>query len=160
MNWKELRPQLDQLLAEKRTLKDTLSTSCLLLNQLPHWDWVGYYIAQPSSRTLHLGPYLGAPTDHTVIPYGRGICGQVAESEETYISDDVRQEGNYIACSISVRSELVAPIMVNGKFVAQLDIDSSALANFSKLDQEQAESFLRDLAQAFPISQWESLLTS
>lgn len=160
MNWNELRPLLDQLLEEKRTLADTLSTSCILLNQLPHWDWVGYYIARPETRTLHLGPYVGAPTDHVVIPYGKGICGQVAESEQTYVSDDVRKEGNYIACSISVRSELVAPVLINGLFVGQLDIDSSALANFSAEDQSEAEAFLGKLATSFSHSDWKTLFSN
>ena len=62
---------------------EKLSALCTLLNQsLPHYTWVGFYFADHLSKTLHLGPYSGAETEHTSIPFGKGICGQVAVSEE------------------------------------------------------------------------------
>jgi len=97
-----------------------------------HFDWVGFYIMNNEDKTLHLGPFVGAPTDHTVIPYGRGICGQVAVSGVMHHSDDVSQEDNYIACSIETKSELVLPVYApDGTLVAQLDIDSHERGTFT-----------------------------
>jgi GAF domain-containing protein len=89
---------------------------------------------------LHLGPYAGDETEHTKIPYGKGICGQVAESHETFMVPDVRAQDNYIACSMKVKSEIVVPIMKAGKFVAQLDIDSHTANAFTDEDRAFLEA--------------------
>lgn len=95
------------------------------------FDWIGFYIMNHDNQTLELGPYIGAPTDHTVIPFGKGICGQVAVSGKTYHAPDVQIEDNYIACSLDTQSELVVPIYsATGKLVAQLDIDSHSKGAF------------------------------
>ena len=49
----------------------------------------------------------GEPTDHTIIPFGKGICGQVAVSNENFVVPDVQAQDNYIACSITVKAEIV-----------------------------------------------------
>lgn len=98
----------------------------LLADEVPVYDWVGFYIADPDGKPeLHLGPYVGASTEHTVIPFGKGICGQVAESHKTFVVGDVEAEDNYLSCNIHVKSEIVVPIMRGNRFVAQLDIDSN-----------------------------------
>ncbi len=79
---------------------------------------------------------MGAPTDHTRIPFGKGICGQAAATENTFIVQDVTLETNYLSCSPDVRSEIVVPILKDGVVVGELDIDSHALAPFT--DQDQA----------------------
>jgi L-methionine (R)-S-oxide reductase len=64
---------------------------------------------------LHLGPYVGAETDHTVIPFGKGICGQVALSNAIILWFlMLKAQDNYIACSFTVKSEIVVPLFVNG----------------------------------------------
>src|SRR5690606_32587748 len=89
--------------------------------------------------TLHLGAYAGLPTDHTVLPFGKGICGQVAESNQTFVVDDVATQDNYISCNINVKSEIVFPIFVNGTNIGQIDIDSNTLNAFSKEGREFLE---------------------
>lgn len=122
-----------------------LSQVCLILNKdAKTYNWVGFYFMNNDSKTLHLGPYVGKPTDHEVIPYGKGICGQVAVSGETYVAEDVHAEENYIACSLDVRSEIVVPIYLGNELVAQLDIDSETPNAFSKED----EVFLEELCKA------------
>ena len=83
---------------------------------------------------LLLGPYVGAPTDHTVIPFGKGICGQVAVSNENFVVPDVSAQDNYIACNINVKAEIVIPIFVDGKNIGQIDIDSNRSDPFTKND--------------------------
>jgi GAF domain-containing protein len=97
----------------------------MLADEVEVFDWVGFYIVDPDAeRELVLGPFVGEPTEHTRIPFGTGICGQAAETNETFVVQDVSKEDNYLACSIDVKSEIVVPIRKNGNFVAELDIDS------------------------------------
>lgn len=97
----------------------------LLEDEVNVFDWVGFYLVDPDAdRELVLGPYVGEETDHTRIPFGKGICGQTAETNETFVVQDVSNEDNYLACSVHVKAEIVVPIKKNGEFVAELDIDS------------------------------------
>ncbi|MDZ7847362.1 MAG: GAF domain-containing protein [Owenweeksia sp.] len=122
------------------SLSDKLLRICNLINDTaPKYTWVGFYFMEDETRILHLGPYVGAETEHLQIPYGRGICGQVAHSGSTYLADNVGEEQNYIACSAEVRSELVIPIYDDELLVAQLDIDSNEVAAFSKQEQQVLE---------------------
>jgi GAF domain-containing protein len=83
-----------------------------------------------------LKAFAGEPTDHTIIPFGKGICGQVAESNQNFVVDDVTAQDNYIACSINVKSEVVIPLFVNGENIGQIDIDSHTKNAFSKEDED------------------------
>jgi GAF domain-containing protein len=82
---------------------------------------------------------VGAPTDHVFIPFGTGICGQAAETLETFVIDDVTAQSNYLACSLDVKSEIVVPIMKGDEFIGELDIDSHLPARFGKDDQAVME---------------------
>jgi GAF domain-containing protein len=67
---------------------------------------------------------------------GKGICGQVAASGQTMVVQDVTQVENYISCGLDVQSEIVVPVLKDGKFVAELDIDSHSPAPFTNEDNE------------------------
>lgn len=129
------------ILAESHPLADRLLAVCGLIQQeLEHYDWVGFYLVDPNEdRMLVLGPYVGAATDHTRIPFGTGICGQAAETLETFVVPDVSKAGNYLACSITVKSEIVVPLMHEGRFLGELDIDSHVLDNFGPDDRDLME---------------------
>jgi L-methionine (R)-S-oxide reductase len=97
----------------------------LIAKRIPRCDWVGFYLTDPQKpEELILGPYAGEPTEHTRIPFGRGICGQAAERQETLLIPDVSREQNYLSCSPHVRSEIVIPLIRDGKVLGELDIDS------------------------------------
>ncbi len=116
-----------------------------LRDRVDHYDWVGFYLVDPDAeRELVLGPYVGEPTEHTRIPFGRGICGQAAETEETFVIQDVSKETNYLSCSVHVRSEIVVPMFKDGALIGELDIDSHALAPFTDED----EAFLAAVCDA------------
>jgi len=117
-----------------------LAIARLLKNNVPHYDWVGFYLVDPEKKKeLVLGPFEGAPTEHTRIPFGRGICGQAAERGETVLIQDVSREDNYLSCSINVRSEIVVPIFREGKVAGELDIDSHQVDAFTNEDREFLE---------------------
>jgi len=116
---------------------DLLFRICEFLKQeVYHYDWVGFYILDKEKNELVLGPFVGKPTQHTHIAIGKGICGQVAANGQTMVVQDVKQVENYISCGLEVQSEIVVPVLKNGKFVAELDIDSHSPAPFNEEDNE------------------------
>jgi GAF domain-containing protein len=116
---------------------DRLKGVCQLLHDnLDTYDWVGFYFANHKAKTLHLSAYVGDPTDHLVIPFGKGICGQVAESNANFVVADVTAQDNYIACSITVKAEIVVPLFVDGINIGQIDIDSKTIDPFTKADED------------------------
>ncbi len=120
--------------------KDKLLQICQLLkNNVQYYDWVGFYIADCIKKELTLGPYVGAPTEHVKISFGRGICGQAVERKETFVVQDVSKETNYLACSPIVKSEIVVPVFKEDNVVAEIDIDSHQISPFSVEDKEFLE---------------------
>lgn len=111
----------------------------LLKSSVPHYDWVGFYFRNGDREELKLGPYAGMPTDHDIIPFGKGICGQVAVSNKNFVVPDVMGQDNYIACSIHVKAEIVVPIFINGRNIGQIDIDSNTLDPFTEDDERFLE---------------------
>jgi L-methionine (R)-S-oxide reductase len=111
----------------------------LLREEVYHYDWVGFYILDESKNELYLGPYVGAKTDHLFIQVGKGICGQVAQNNISMVVQDVSKMENYLSCSINVQSEIVVPIKKDGKFIAELDIDSHSPAPFTDEDNQLLE---------------------
>lgn len=137
MPFQTLKPQVSAILSNSKMDVDSrLSELCELLRKnISYYDWVGFYFANHEARTLHLKAYAGEETDHTVIPFGKGICGQVAVSNENFVVPDVKGQDNYIACSISVKSEIVIPLFKDGVNIGQIDIDSNVLDPFTPEDE-------------------------
>ncbi len=138
MNFTALKPQVTQLIESNRTnSKEAMTKICELLQEtVGTYDWVGFYFAVPEKRELHLRSFAGIPTDHTIIPFGKGICGQVAESNANFVVPDVKAQDNYIACSIHVKAEIVIPLFKDGQNIGQIDIDSNTPNAFSKADED------------------------
>ncbi|MBN2806280.1 MAG: GAF domain-containing protein [Prolixibacteraceae bacterium] len=150
MDIQHILEKIDGLLKENSQRDFVLQKICEILKQdVYHYDWVGFYILDESKQVLILGPYVGKPTDHTMIPVGKGVCGQVAESGQAMIVQDVSQISNYIACSLHVVAEIVVPVIKNGKFVAEIDIDSHSPAPFRDEDEQLLESIAERIARFF-----------
>lgn len=147
----ELLPSVEEVLNKEISLHEKLFAICeLLQDNVDHFDWVGFYMVDPEvDDQLKLGPFVGEPTDHTTIPFGKGICGQVAVSHETFVSQDVTEEENYISCSHYVQSEIVVPIMKDDIFVAQIDIDSNKKNSISEEKKELLEKICTLLSNEF-----------
>ena len=144
----EMLERVGELIAGASDRDEVLGAICgLLERRVAHYDWVGFYIADTDGRTLVLGPFAGAPTEHVRIAFGEGICGQAAAREETFVVQDVSKETNYLSCSPHVRSEIVVPVLAGGRLVAEIDIDSHELSPFSDDDQ----AFLDGVAEAVSV---------
>ena len=146
-NHKDIWFQCETIIYSQVTLKEKMQAICNLLgSQMPAYDWVGFYLSDVKNKKLYLGPFYGEPTEHTSISYGKGVCGQVAEAQKTFVIDDVAEEKNYIACSIHVKSEIVVPIIKNEIVVGQIDIDSHIPSAFKQADQQVLEKICREIA--------------
>jgi GAF domain-containing protein len=151
MTFQELEPKVSAIIADNNIDRDgKLLAVCQLLNEnVEYYNWVGFYFANHEAKTLHLGPYVGAETDHTVIPFGKGICGQVAESNANFVVPDVKAQDNYIACSLTVKSEIVVPLFVNDVNIGQIDIDSHVIDPFTEADERFLEFVNQEVAKLF-----------
>jgi GAF domain-containing protein len=151
MTFKELQPKIIEITSNTTLSRDEkLLNVCKLLNEnIEYYNWVGFYFANQETKTLHLGPYVGAETDHTVIPFGKGICGQVAVSNKNFVVPDVAAQDNYIACSFTVKSEIVVPLFVKGENIGQIDIDSHVLNPFTEADENFLEFVNQEIAKLF-----------
>ena len=151
MTFEELKPKITKITSDSVISREEklLKICQMLQDSINYYNWVGFYFANPEAKTLHLGPYVGAPTEHTVIPFGKGICGQVAVSNENFVVPDVATQDNYIACSFTVKSEIVVPLFVNGKNIGQIDIDSHVLDPFTEADELFLEFVNQQVATLF-----------
>ena len=137
----EIKKRLSSILeSPTHNTNDKLQKICQLLDQeISYFNWTGFYFKNGDKDELILGPYVGAETDHTVIPYGKGICGQVAVSGETFVVPDVYAQDNYLSCSIATKAEIVVPIFKDGENIGQIDIDSHKIDPFTAEDREMLE---------------------
>jgi L-methionine (R)-S-oxide reductase len=149
-----MKQELSQRLIKELKNFDTISGNELqkslvqwLNEEVSHYNWTGFYFMNDEKQQLEIGPYIGAYTDHTVIPYGRGICGQVAVSGKTFEVPDVHAQDNYLACSLATKSEIVVPIYKGDNLIGQIDIDSHELDPFTQEDHNLLEAVANFVAQ-------------
>jgi L-methionine (R)-S-oxide reductase len=114
----------------------------LLQKGFEHYSWLGIYLVDGAE--LVLGPWQGPEaTEHVRIPVGQGICGAAAANGKTEVVDDVNADPRYLACFPSTRSEIVVPIVYEGRVVGEIDIDSDRPAAFGHEDS----AFLERVAE-------------
>ena len=135
-----LKKQITAIIDKKTSKEQKLQAICDYLEaEISYYDWVGFYFKNGDKDELKLAQFTGEPTDHIIIPFGKGICGQVAVSNENFVVQDVSEQDNYISCGWKVKSEIVIPIFVNGENIGQIDIDSHTANIFTKKDEELLE---------------------
>jgi L-methionine (R)-S-oxide reductase len=130
--YRELQQQLAALFAgERNGLANAANMSALLYEALPNLNWAGFYFLQAGE--LVLGPFQGKVAC-VRIALGRGVCGTAAERRETIIVPDVNAFPGHIACDAASRSEIVVPLIKDGRLLGVLDIDSPQIARFDEDD--------------------------
>ena len=140
-----VQKQLRALLEGESNQIANLSNASSLLNQfLDETNWVGFYLND--HEELVLGPFQGLPAC-VRIPFGRGVCGTSASERKTMRIEDVHAFPGHIACDAASQSEIVVPIVKNGKLLGVLDIDSPIKSRFDEVDQEQLEIFVEILIE-------------
>ncbi|HEC87391.1 MAG TPA: GAF domain-containing protein [Thermoplasmatales archaeon] len=122
--------------SDKKRDKKLREICKLLKERVSYYNWVGFYLVNPTNeRELILDTFIGEPTEHIKIPFGRGICGQAAEKKKTFIVQDVSKEENYLTCSVKVKAEIVVPIFKDDKLIGEIDIDSHYISSFTEEDK-------------------------
>lgn len=139
-----VQKQLLALIEDETNRIANLSNAAALLNQfLDEINWVGFYLYEEDQ--LILGPFQGLPAC-VRIPMGKGVCGTSAATEKTLRIEDVHQFPGHIACDAASRSEIVIPLMKDGKLLGVLDIDSPITDRFDEMDQQGLEKFAEILS--------------
>jgi L-methionine (R)-S-oxide reductase len=141
----ELKAEVEALVASNAPDEEVLGRVVGLVHDAhPLWDWSGIYLLVDG--TLVVGPFAGSdePPEHSRIEVGDGVCGTAVAEDRNQLVEDVRELDNYLACSLSTRSELVVLIRDNERIVGQFefDIDSDERGAFT----EEDEALLDELA--------------
>ena len=135
-----LKTNILSILTNSTAKIEKLQSICDFLKQeISYYDWVGFYFKNGDKEELKLAQFSGEPTEHTIIPFGKGICGQVAVSNKNFVVQDVSEQENYISCGWKIKSEIVIPIFKNEENIGQIDIDSHSVNPFTDLDEELLE---------------------
>mgnify|MGYP003344214153 CR=1 FL=1 len=139
--YSQLIPQLTALVIGEPDSTANFANCIAALKEVFDWLWVGIYFVKKNNSGIEqmvLGPFQG-PVACTRIDLGRGVCGKSWERAETIIVDDVDQFPGHIACSSLSKSEIVVPLIRDGKVFGVLDIDSDQLSSFNQIDKHQLE---------------------
>lgn len=150
--YRMLCAQLESLLADERDfVANAAQFSAFLFNQVDDLNWAGFYLNR--NEELVLGPFQGQVAC-VRIPFGRGVCGAAAASRKTQRVEDVHAFPGHIACDSASNSELVIPLLKDGKLIGVLDLDSPCLARFSEADQQGLEQLAAIFLQSTDCSRY------
>lgn len=150
MNLTLLKKSVNTIFNQDTSSEEKRQQICDYLKQeINYYDWVGFYFKNGDKNELKLAEFAGEPTDHVIIPFGKGICGQVAVSNENYVVPDVTAQDNYISCGWKVKSEIVIPIFVNNENIGQIDIDSHTVDPFKKEDEILLEFVCQKVSELY-----------
>lgn len=135
-----LTAQLESLLADERDfIANAAQFSAFLFGQLDDLNWAGFYLNKADE--LVLGPFQGQIAC-VRIPFGRGVCGTAAQTLTTQRVEDVHAFPGHIACDSASNSELVVPLVKDGRLIGVLDLDSPSVGRFSEEDQAGIEQLV------------------
>jgi L-methionine (R)-S-oxide reductase len=152
--YKALALELRHLCAgESDALANLANVAALLNHHLRDVNWVGFYLHKDAQ--LIVGPFQGKPAC-VRIAIGRGVCGQAAKRLETIVVPDVHAFEDHIACDSASQSEIVVPLIRDGRLLGVLDIDSPIVNRF---DQDDAAGLNACVEALLAVTEPETLLT-
>lgn len=144
--WSEMSDGAAALVdGESDAIANMANISALIWQVMPDLNWAGFY--RFDGRELVLGPFQGKAACIR-IALDKGVCGAAARTRESQRVADVHTFPGHIACDAASRSELVVPIVHDGRLIGVLDLDSPVLARFTPADQAGAEGMIARLAPA------------
>jgi len=148
MSGEEIISRVEQIIHSEASRDDALREAVRLLKtERAHYNWVGIYLLEGDTLLLH--NYIGKPTEHTQIPVGHGVCGTAVAERANQIVDDVTAIGNYLACSLETRAEIVVLIRRGDEIFGQIDIDSDTTGAFTAEDEALLDGVAEALARRF-----------
>jgi GAF domain-containing protein len=139
----ELETSLRALLdGERDLIANAANFAALLYWSLPDLNWAGLYLVEPERGDLLVGPFQGKPAC-VRIPLGRGVCGTAAARRETLVVPDVHEFPGHIACDAASNSEIVVPVVSDGRLLGVLDLDSPLRGRFDEIDARGLETLVQ-----------------
>lgn len=142
--YRELANAADALTeGEPDAVANMANLAALIWSFVPDLNWAGFY--RMVEGELVLGPFVGRPACIR-IPLGQGVCGAAAASGETQLVEDVHAFPGHIACDSASASELVVPVMRDGRVIAVIDLDSPEKARFGEGDARGIEALAARIA--------------
>lgn len=149
VDYELLERQVRGLLEDERDfIANAANFSAFVYAELPAINWAGFYLPAPDG--LVLGPFAGKPACSR-LPKGQGICNRAFDEKRTVVVDDVSQAADHIYCDSASKSELVVPLLRDGKVLGVFDLDSPELARFSAADQAGIEGLVAAFLDATSI---------
>ena len=137
--YRDLKVEIESVVAGETSVTARYATASCMLAQAfrPRFFWTGFYVVDPlKARELVVGPYQGT-LGCLRIPFGKGVCGHVAATQESIIVPDVHAFPGHIACDSATNSEIVLPVFdKDGQLAAVLDVDSTEPDAFDEVDRE------------------------
>jgi L-methionine (R)-S-oxide reductase len=144
--YRELLGELTALVeGERDPVANMANTAALLFHRLPALNWAGFY--RLIGDGLLLGPFQGKPACIR-IPIGKGVCGTAVAQRTSIVVPDVNAFPGHIACDSASRSELVVPLIQDGRITGVLDLDSPERARFDEDDRRGCEQLAAILMKA------------
>lgn len=141
-----LNRQLGAVLhGERDWVCNLAQTSALLIQLMPDLNWAGFYLLKDGE--LVLGPFQGKVAC-VRIALGRGVCGTAAAQRQTVVVPDVHNFPGHIACDSASNSEVVVPLLHQGRLLGVLDLDSPRLERFDAADGAGLEAVVATLLAA------------
>ena len=128
---------------EPNAIANMANISALLWESLPDLNWAGFY--RNVGGELVLGPFQGRAACIR-IPFGKGVCGAAAATLEPQCVEDVHSFPGHIACDSASESELVVPVVHEGRLIAVIDLDSPRKARFDSADVDGCSKLAQLLA--------------
>ncbi|MDX5626687.1 MULTISPECIES: GAF domain-containing protein [unclassified Brenneria] len=141
--YQDLVRDLSSLIAgENRFITILSNSSALLFERLDGVNWAGFYLLENDS--LFLGPFQGKVAC-VRIPVGKGVCGRAAAENQIQRIGDVHAFPGHIACDAASNAEIVLPLVVSGRLIGVLDIDSTVYQRFDADDEEGLKAVVKAL---------------
>src|SRR5882724_699303 len=129
-----LAAQLRHLVeGERDFIANAANVSALVYHSLPDLNWSGFYLYKDNE--LVLGPFQGHPAC-VRIGLGKGVCGTAAQLHETVIVANVHEFPGHIACDSASNSEIVVPLLKEGRLLGVFDVDSPSFGRFDEADAQ------------------------
>jgi GAF domain-containing protein len=145
--YENLEKELSSLIdGEKNLIANLANISSWIYHSFPDLNWSGFYLWNEEDKELILGPFQGKPACIRISPE-RGVCGAAYAQKKTLRVDNVDSFPGHIACDSASKSELVVPLLVNGKVHGVLDLDSPFVNRFNEQDEREFTRIINKISK-------------
>jgi serine phosphatase RsbU (regulator of sigma subunit) len=124
---KEVLLEVAQALSARFDLEEVFDTIFSSLREVVGYDAAAIYLVNRATQALEAVSSKGYPEgseDAFRLQVGQGIVGWVAKTGEPVIVPDVKRDSRYVAARPDTRSELAAPLLLQGRTLGVFNLES------------------------------------